>query len=220
MPLVRIGPKLVYFAHIPKCAGTAIEDYLQDRFGKLAFVDRRYKKLQTPWTRSSPQHVTWKDLRRLFPPGFFNGSFAVVRHPVTRLRSVFHWQRDWEGTIPADTTFEAFVDRVAQMRRGASYDHDNHLRPMHQFIGLNTQVFRLEDGLAPVVDWLDKLAGSPDGAREIPRRNETVHRVEDRGHRYAPAPVSDATHARIATLYADDFARFGYDPGVNPLKEA
>ena len=222
MPLARIGSKLVYFAHIPKCAGTAIEDYLQDRFGPLALLDRGHLMARTRWTRSSPQHVVWADLKRLFPDGFFEAGFAVVRHPTMRLRSVFHWQRDWERAIPADTTLEGFVDMAARMRRNSATRFDNHLRPMHRFVPEETssqgfRIFRLEDGLTPLIGWLDRIAGHDDGPRQIAFRNETAQRL---GTGFQPAPVSDATHARIAALYADDFARFGYDPDVNPLKEA
>ena len=220
MPLARIGPKLVYFAHVPKCAGTAVEEYLQERFDKLAFVDRRYAKLQEPWTSTSPQHVIWQDLKRLFPPGFFNASFAVVRHPVARLRSVFHWQRDWVRSVPEDITLDGFVDLVSQADPDSSYEYDNHLRPMHQFLGPHTRVYRIEDGLDPLVRWLDKVAGNEDGPRQISRRNETAQRLEVRGKIYAPQPISDATHARIAALYADDFTRFGYDAEVNSTKES
>lgn len=212
MPVFRIGPRLVYFAHIPKCAGTAIEHYLADRFGPLAFLDRSHLRARTRWTRSSPQHVIWRDLRRLFPPGFFDSSFTVVRHPTFRLRSVYHWQRDWQQTIPPDTTFEAFLDLVARARRGSSYRYDNHLRPMAQFVPARFRVYRLEEGLAPLVAWLDKLAGDTDGPREIAHDNVTRTVLAEAGRAHRPSPVTAAAHARVADLYAEDFARFGYDP--------
>jgi hypothetical protein len=42
--MIRTGRGLYYFAHVPKCAGTAVEDYLGRRFGgrNLALLDPRH----------------------------------------------------------------------------------------------------------------------------------------------------------------------------------
>ena len=69
MPFFRLRQQLVYFAHVPKCAGSSVEVYLQRRFGALAFRDQaHYKDAGTRWTRTSPQHVTVAALPRLSPP--------------------------------------------------------------------------------------------------------------------------------------------------------
>ena len=69
MPVLQISGKLIYFAHVPKCAGTAIELYLQRRFGSLGFRDGGYfmAPAEQHWTKSSPQHIDLDALERLLP---------------------------------------------------------------------------------------------------------------------------------------------------------
>ena len=65
MPFFRLRQQLIYFAHVPKCAGTSVEAYLQRRFGALAFRDQfHYRDPGPRWTVTSPQHVTAADLER------------------------------------------------------------------------------------------------------------------------------------------------------------
>jgi Sulfotransferase family len=115
MPLVWLGHHLVCFVHVPKCAGTAVTHYLAQHFGPLALHDPQFSGLAPTarWSRTSPQHLDAQTYARLFPPGFLNGSFAVVRHPVDRLVSVFHFQREIEGRIAAECSLEAWVDSLS-----------------------------------------------------------------------------------------------------------
>lgn len=215
MPIVKISGRLVYFAHVPKCAGTAIEAYLETAFGPLAFRDSRFTSVPSRkrWTRSSPQHVALKDLNRLFPPDFFDTSFAVVRSPTARLVSAFRFQRDIEGVVPADTLFGDWLDRVYAGHRQKPWQFDNHTRPMAEFVPENARVFRLEEGLVPLVSWLRDLAGQgavlPD---EIAPRNVLDTRLAFEGKPNHPVTPGIEDRARVARLYAVDYERFGYDP--------
>ena len=115
MPFFRAGPGIYFFAHVPKCAGSSVEDYLRDRFGRPGFVDNRF--VQRPeaerWTRTSPQHADWATVERLFGPDFFDGAFAVVRHPLSRAVSAYHFQVEVEKTAPAGI---GFGDWLQEMR--------------------------------------------------------------------------------------------------------
>lgn len=216
MPIVRAGPELIYFAHVPKCAGTAVESYLTERFGPPAFLDRRHndRPPRRRWTRSSPQHVTRAHLDRLFPPGFFDAAFAVLRHPLDRIVSAYLFALEVEETVAAGTSFGAWLEAAQAARRRAPFAFDNHVRPMDDFVPRvpDAALFRLEDGLAPVVAWLDARAGGAQGPREMPRlQHRSSWRVRKR---LAPRDfrASPGERALVAGLYAVDFARFGYDP--------
>lgn len=218
MPIVRINGKLVHFAHVPKCAGTAVERYLSDRFGAdmLGFIDRSFHRLprRRRWNKSSPQHIPRTDFARMFPDGFFDARFAVVRHPVDRLVSVFRYHRDIEQLIDPETGFQDWLDGLTEAHRKQPFYLDNHARPMTEFVPDGAKVFRIEDGTGPILRWLDKLAGDQKGPRRIGRRNTYDQRLKvDRRDSGPDAQVTPAARARIADLFAPDFERFGYEGG-------
>jgi len=207
MPIIRINQKLVYFAHVPRCAGTAVEAYLRQRFGPLAFLDPRHREgsPEDRWTRTSPQYVDRDTLGRLFPPGFFDHSFAVVRHPSDRLRSVYRFQKYIENRIPLKLGFTEWLTTLPVPFE----TFDNHTRPMSDLVPEDAVVFRLEDGLDAVVSWLDEVAGNNDAPRRIEQRNDVDQRLQ---HLKQPVPeVPDLPEmAAILQFFEADFDRFGY----------
>ena len=112
MPIFRVGDRLHYFAHVPKCGGSSVERYLRARFGALAFVDSRHldRPAALRWSRSSPQHLALSDFRRLVPSEWISSSFAVVRHPQNRLISAFRFQVEVERSIAAIWTIDEWFD--------------------------------------------------------------------------------------------------------------
>ncbi len=217
MPIVQIDHKLVYFAHVPRCAGSSVENYLHGRFGTLGFLDRGY--LQTPpdqlWNKSSPQHVTLAALDRLMPPEFFAARFAVVRHPALRLRSVFLYQRDIEETLSAELDFSAWLRKLPSQRQQDPFLFDNHLRPISDFVPQDARIFRLEEGLEPLVRWLDKQAGgsSPRRLEHINSHSARIKTLE-KTPRGAFPEFTARDLAFIRGMDAPDFDRFGYSAAL------
>lgn len=217
MPLINITGKLVCFCHVPRCAGSAVENYLRDRFGPLGFLNRGHFKLTGAqrWSATSPQHIETAAMNELVPPSFFAARFAVVRNPLDRIVSVFRYQRDVEFTLPASTLFEDWLEALPGVLADDPHYLDNHARPMTDLVYKAAKVFRLEEGMAPVIDWLDKQAGDKRGPREIAVHNSYAQRLEAADH--TPAAEIELTgraRALIGQIYAADFSRFGYDlPG-------
>ena len=209
MPIFRIGDKLHYYAHVPKCAGTAVESYLARRFGTLAFVNTRF--LSDPeasrWTKSSPQHLPIDAFHKLIPADWIASSFAVVRHPLKRLVSAFQFQVEVEKTVAPLWTIDEWFDDWLNRKDAEPFRYDNHLRPMADLVPEGAVWFRMEQGLDPVVAHLDRLAGNTEGARTIAPENVRKKSPGD-ARRLTPSPE---TRARIAAYYAEDFRRFGYD---------
>ncbi|MCP5093880.1 MAG: sulfotransferase family protein [Gammaproteobacteria bacterium] len=206
MPFFRARDKLIYFAHVPKCAGGAVENYLRERFGKLGFFNRRFHTGEH-WTRSAPQHVTAADLKQLMPSALIDHSFALIRHPIDRMVSMYHYNIEVSGQLEA-MPFGGWLDQVAAARSTDPYYLDNHPRPMVDFIPRGAKTFRLEDGTRPVVRWLDRISGTAEGARDLPGWNQRAKRG-GQGARLRPAA---AEIDRITQMYQTDFETFGYQP--------
>ena len=213
MPIVRINEKLHYFAHVPKCGGSSVEQYLRERFGSLAFLNTRYLDLPEParWTRSSPQHLAITDFRLLIPPDWIPSSFAVVRHPLNRLISAFHFQMEVEQTVAPIWTIDEWFDDWLARAADQPFLYDGHLRPQSDIVPTDAKVFKLEDGLDALVPYFDQLAGNSSGPRSVTAEN--VRTKSASGSKVARDKPSEATLAKIADYYAEDFRRFGYEPG-------
>ena len=212
MPLVRLpNGKLLYFAHVPKCAGTAVEHYLKSRFGALGLLDPGFGR-RTPfeaWSLSPPQHMPELLRRELLPDTLFDGIFATIRHPAVRLRSIFLFQQKVENAVPATLRFDRWIDILPRALALDPYAMHGHLQPMIRYVPESAHVFRIEDGLDALVAWLDGHAEETDGPRRIATANVTAERLRDTPPTIPPltAPIC----ARIADLYQADYDRFGYD---------
>ncbi|WP_167767148.1 sulfotransferase family 2 domain-containing protein [Jannaschia formosa] len=228
MPIIRAGGALLYFAHIPKCGGTALGAYLAERFGPPAFLERKFsaRPEAARWTRSSPQHVAGEDLARLFPPGFFDAAFAVVRHPLDWLVSACLFKLEVEDAVPPGTSFGTWLEGAWEARARDPFAFDNHIRPTADFLPApvpadhpapvpgdpEPAIFRIEDGLEAVIPWLDAQSGDTTGPREIGRAQWRGHWRIRKGRAAPDFRADPAERALVARLYAVDFARFGYDP--------
>lgn len=220
MPFFRTENQLVYYAHVPKCGGSAIARYLEDRFGPLGFYDDSFHKKRarkTAWSATSPQHVDAGTLESLLPATLFDAMFAVVRHPVPRSVSTYHFQCEVEGRIPADLSFSDWLARL-EAEGFAMFAYDNHILPMTMLVPEGATVFHLEHGLDPLVVWLDLLSGQTNGSRVIMPENARGALVAATSGKVVP---TDADIACIGRIYAADFARFGYRPDrANPVAPA
>jgi hypothetical protein len=210
MPIFRINDKLHYFAHVPKCGGTSVDAYLTARFGSLGLSEGpRPAKIAAAdrWSRSSAAHIPVTALFRFWPRDWLLSSFAVVRHPVRRLISVYFYARDVTRTVPQGMDFDGWCQEVLPGIADDPYRFDGHLLPQVAFIPKDSAIFRLEDGLDPVIPYLDGLVGTSDGPRQIGAENVGGWRASET----APTPLPE-TLALIASVYAQDFAAFGYPP--------
>lgn len=192
-----------------------MENYLHARFGKLGFLDRRFLSVPEPlrWSKCSPQHLDAATLDRLLPPSWIAHRFALVRHPEDRIVSVYLFQRDIERRIRPDLDFPTWLAGLGARRATEPHLLDNHPRPATDLVPPDAEIFRLEDGMAPLMDWFDRIEGTARGPRKMPQVNGYRAGLDRSGTDPGPAPdVTGAARRLIADLYADDFTRFGYTP--------
>jgi Sulfotransferase family len=217
MPIFRINDQLHYFAHVPKCGGSSVDAYLAERFGRLGFTGFGPPQVAGHqfWNRSAAQHIPLAALYSLVPPDWFASSFAVVRHPVRRLISAFLYTRDVFQSVPLDASIDTWAKTAVTWIESDPCGRGCHVLPQTALVPEAARIFRLEDGLEPIVPYLDDIAGNTDGPREIPTLNVGKWRREE-----APPQPNAETLRLIAKVYAADFARFGYEAPASPTEAA
>jgi Sulfotransferase family len=217
MPIFRHNGEMHFFAHVPKCGGQSVEAYLQARFGTLAFLNNDYLAVPAAqrWTKSSPQHVDRAALAALIPDDWIASSFAVVRHPLARLVSVFNFLSIQHQAIAPGQTAEGWFDQMLAGQNGDAFAIDNHFAAQSTLVPENATVFKLEDGLDQIVAHLDALTGQKSGPRTIKHLNK---QLDAPGQDFDATPVSTGFRDRVATHFRADFDRFGYpaDPPSLP----
>lgn len=192
MPLARLGTSLVYFAHVPKTGGSSVTAYLAAR-GRVAL----YHAKALDWLPCSPQHIHADLQKILFPQGFADHSFTILRDPVARMQSEYAFRarraaRHGRGI----RGFDQWVPHVLERYPGDPYMLDNHLRPQSAFVLPGMTLFRYEDGLDRVFDWLDSLAGdAPPAHREWQKKTGSE-----------AITMRPETEARIRAAYEVDYA--------------
>lgn len=210
MPSLTLPDALIWFAHVPKAGGTSVEQMMVATWG--AAVGHLHWGWDLWWQRggwrradppNSPQHLIWADAQRALPAAPTH-VFAVVRDPAARMVSEYRWQRQgrrgtragrWLARLP----FSLWLRLMLAMAKVHPHAFDNHLRPQGDFIPEGAVVFRLEDGLQPVADWLGRVTGQAGLA--LPHALKSAAR---------PLCLRAEDRARIARAFAADYRRFGY----------
>lgn len=220
MPFFHVAGAAIYFAHVPRCGGTSVEDAIAACGVSLSFLDRKHLDgRREPWTRTSPQHALAADIERLFSADYFDHAFAVVRDPAARFVSAFNFNRE-NGLIEAETPVADFVARLEDSGDGLAGSFDNHFAPASAFVPQGAVVFHLEDGLAGLEAWL-AAHGDETFAPTIGVKNAKSRSLKAYGRRaqrmiglapevkpIALADLDDAMRARLKRVYAADYHRF------------
>lgn len=190
MPLLDTGRVRIFFAHIPKTGGTSVEAYLR-RKGRVTMIADRQRPL--PGEPVTPQHYHRELYRDQLPPGAVDASFAILRDPLARLVSEYRFRhRKRAGWYALDPrfhlgwrlvkigrdyrllTFAQWVEAVLDGARADPCLNDNHIRPQVDFLCKGMTLFRFEDGLAPVFDWIDAMTDGRRDARDHHAKRSTL----------------------------------------------
>jgi hypothetical protein len=225
MPIFRINGKIVYFAHIPKCAGTTVEASLKNCGYKISFHDsNQFEKNQNAWHKSAPQHILENQLKILFDKSFFDYRFAVVRHPLNRFRSAYNYNR---YRIGRTVSVARFLSKIEKSLGGkdeylkATLGH--HFFPSVSFLADDIKVYYLEDGIESIFMQISKDLS----ADIFPSKEENKLKYDKiflRGSPFVkrlkrtffpPSPTVDSLNVddllRIERLYAADFKALRYE---------
>lgn len=183
----------VLFIHVPKTGGSTITQ-------ELRLHHPMDMSTNAPWPgyHCTPQHLHDAPLIEMFQSAALAYVFMVVRHPVDRICSEYNWNQRKRSI---KTPFSLWLRLKLHQARKSPYHDDNHLRPQHEFVCLDAEIFRLEDGLDKVFRRLTEVTGV-----------RYSHNPEARNVAGSPPPsISKADRNLIGKFYANDFKRFGYD---------
>ena len=201
MPLFKTPKGLFYFAHVPRTGGSSVENYLTQRFGQPALLDSRF--LSNPasirWSRTSPQHLSADEFETLFPRDFVDHKISVVRHPVSRIVSIFKWLRSTQKGVEPD--FDKWLEQALSEVLADPWCHDGHLKCQVDFVPSGCQVFRLEQGLQRVANYVDSLFGEEQPEVVVWHSDKSTVDLKQ---------ISSKSHRLIEIHYAEDFDRFKY----------
>lgn len=210
MPLFRLNQKVIYFAHVPKTAGSSLLEFVHAVGGTVALsaIDLKlaYPAAQQTgrkqWEMTSPQHLPAAANNRLVPPGFYDAAFMFTRHPEDRLLSEYRWRKkygkSWLRKLDFSSWFQ-FLQGVYAQRNSIL---DGHLIPQSAYVQPKMQVFTLEDGFQSFAQWLSQVVEmDPIDMKLVPRVNTADPKA---------IPLSAQDQRQINSFYAEDFERFGY----------
>jgi hypothetical protein len=205
MPAYRIGNKNVLFIHVPKTGGTSIEAFLEAHAQPALHNNGRKLLKAYGSTTLEPalamQHFHADLLESMFPAGFFDYAFMVVRHPLQRLISEYGHSRNLRR-VDSRLPFNIWAELALTTARLAPGVSNNHFRPQAEFRCFGAEVFKFEDGIGSIVDALASRLG-------LPELSGAPH--EKRSSMKSPG-VSARVCNRVAAAYDADFRTFGYEP--------
>lgn len=205
MPFITHLQKNILYVHIPKAGGTTVENWLS-RFGAL----RLFNSSNPEAMLCTPQHLTYSDIERLFPAGYFDYAFAIVRNPYSRIESAYRYQHVSLYHRPSHEpeSFQKWMRELPSRLKRHPFLFDNHWRRQVDFLSGNTRIFKIEDGLDAALSRVAAETGLPQLDTALPVTNHT--RDLNLPLSWGPAELDVARN-----LYAADFARLGYD--INDL---
>ncbi|PCI63723.1 MAG: hypothetical protein COB37_04660 [Kordiimonadales bacterium] len=199
MPILRKNDRKLYFAHIPKTAGSSLYWWLLQNnwqianFGGACSRDRPVRAdtifrkefgiayFQHEGDHStlttSPQHAP-ADIWQTWGP--FDQSFAIVREPIARFRSAICYSYDrfinrhkFDNNIATLTKFrEEALNRLVTVIEKQPNMADNHFLPQQCFITDQTKLYFFDQ------DWVSQIGNDLGLSGEIAHMNKSNLKIE------------------------------------------
>lgn len=158
MPVFEKDDRRVYFAHIPKAAGTSVYVLFarnnwkianlalnpKNGIGKLLLAEFNIHQLQIEGNlenlKTSIQHAS-EDIWNHWGP--FHSSFAISRHPEARYLSAvkFRYNLVPNRTESFEDFREALLSKLLNRYHRKNEIFDGHFRPQHMYIQENSKIF-------------------------------------------------------------------------------
>ena len=194
--------KMCIYIHIPKTAGTSVEQFLRDN-GKngLEYHGVRYGRSMHHFTAFTLK----KENTHIFDKYY---KFTIVRNPYDRLLSEYYWTPIQgigfkSGQTKAD--FITYVSKVVNKQLFYDNIYNDHFIPQYLFVYdkkklLINELFKYED-LKWTIEYLKKKLNMDN---QFPYLNLSTNSIVKTGW-------TDRQKERIYKIYKQDFIAFNYD---------
>jgi len=197
--MVVCHEKKCIFIHIPKTAGTSIEQFIRDNgSNNLLFIGVRNNR--------SLQHLTAYELKMMIPYIYKQYyKFSIVRNPYDKLLSEYYWNPSINIGYKKGKSKKDFLKNVIEIVQNKKYFNDiynDHFIPQYNFLFyknklLVNQLFKYED-----LEWVSSfLKKKLKITRNFPYLNRND--IEKEGWNEDEKEI-------IYNLYKNDFLYFGY----------
>lgn len=199
MPLYHQCNNSLLFIHIPKCGGSSLEIALRKASKSVTLFGHGCFEC-------SPQHFHVTPLKSLVPDIQNVPSFTVVREPTMRFISGHMYRnrlRQKKNLKPKSFTHD--VRHCLFEYKSNPYVYDNHLRPQVEFIFENTEIFKLENGLAPALLHGLKILTQ----REPSDDTDITHEKKSKDTKLI---LRGYDLIKLRDFYYHDYRFFGYKP--------
>ena len=200
--MVVCNNKKCIFIHIPKTAGTSIEQFLKDK----GLNDIMFHGVHN---NRSLHHLTAIELKQNIPIMFKEYyKFSIVRNPYDRLLSEYYWTPVPNLGFKYGISKAEFLHKVINIVKNKRYFNNiyfDHFIPQYMFLYggdkmIIDEVFKYE-ALKDATEYLkNKLSINMD----FPYFNKNKSTVMDNGW-------NERKKEKIYNLYKNDFIRFGYE---------
>ena len=201
----------IFFIHIPKNAGSAINKHFRDKYnilvGRHFFLKNRnkYKKIKKKYGISA-YHI---------PPSYFEKDnnpydnkvlFCVVRNPYDRMVSEFKFYNKFykKNNNPSKENLNKFIKKIPKLIQGKKIKYDGHLLPQYKYLeNINIKsenILKFEN--------LDE-----DFNNFCSNNNLPIHKLSKSNRTISKLSVEDLDQESkdiIYKIYEKDFKDFGY----------
>ena len=198
--MVICHSKKCIFIHIPKTAGTSIEQFIKNK-------GKNYIELLGVQNDRSMHHLMAKEIKKLYPyqfPTYYK--FSIVRNPYDRLLSEYYWTPVKNLGYKAGKSKADFLYKVINIIANNSYSDNiyyDHFIPQYMFIYDNTKL---------LIDHLFKYESlelaMPIIKKKLEIDAELLHLNKTKIERIG---WTTNQKEKIYKLYKNDFILFGYE---------
>jgi len=224
----------IFFIHLPKCGGSAVEMFLLDRFNynieACNILCAHFSKINVDrgWTIQNVVHLPYQKQKKICHSGkiYIDDSwlkFTIVRNPYNRISSELAWQISFPTSrnlyylrTHKEKQYMFNVDQNRFFREDPLHNNwFNHKLPMSKLLDFgkeeNVKIHKYEEGLDNIIkQYFDVPSNFKLKRINDPQVDNGISEKIDYRTLWTKSFIENCN-----TFYKEDFERFGYEM-LNP----